>query len=384
MQAPFAAIPAVPAAVGLLCGILAAMQPACPAPAVAAALCAALGAGLWVWRRTRFFAAAPLAMAAGLMLGTAAAADTRPARHYDEEPGVLARAVYASPLEGDAAAFVAATLVADGRYMSRALRDDFRNAGMAHVLALSGFHVGVIAMLAMGLTAPMLLVRRWRRWRILPVAAAVWAFACAGGLAPSLQRAALMFTLLLLARHTGRHYSTLNALAVAAIAILLLRPAAAADPGFALSFAAVAGIVLLMPALNPVDASRRPRMHGAVAMLALPVSATLATAPIVAALFGRLPLLFLPANVVLSLLFAPFYLLAMLVVALSAAGLSLTPLTAAVNALYGLMASTAEACSSAVAVDFPPAATAAFYACLALLAAMPRMGRRNQSAPLYV
>lgn len=368
MQAPYARIPAVPAAIGLVCGV------ACGAAALsglwlwlAAACCAAAGIGLWLWRDARFYAAAPLAMAAGIALSISAEAAELDNPPLADARNSLAECIYAAPLDGDAAAFLATTLVADGRYMRRAVREDFRNSGMAHVLALSGFHVGVVALLMLWLTRPMVLCRRLRPWRPLPVLGAVWAFVFIGGMAPSLQRAALMFTLLLAARWSGRGYSSLNALAVAAIAIVLVRPAAATDVGFVLSFVSVGGIVLLMPVVNPFDESSHPLVRRAASVLSVPVCATLATAPVVAGVFGSLPLLFLPANVVLSLLFAPFYVLSLVLVALSAAGIAFAPLTATVQMLYGAMSHVARWCSSAVPVHMPQWAGVASYAALVAL-----------------
>lgn len=382
MEAPYASVPALPAALGLVCGLATGCMMAGAAWLWAGAGVALLaGVGMWLWADMRFFAMAPLCFAAGMVLSLSVPDEAQP--RTDDGTGEvrtrLTDAIYASPLDGDAAAFLATTLVADGRYMRRAVREDFRNSGMAHILALSGFHVGVVAMLLMWLTCPMLLVRRLRPWRPLPVLAAVWAFAWLGGMGASLLRAALMISLLLVARWSGRHYSSLNALAVAAIVILLLRPSAIGNVGFALSFAAVAGIMLLMPVLNPVDRRRHPRLHGAVGTLAVPVCATLATAPIVASAFGALPLLFVPANVALTLVFAPFYALAILVVALSSAGVAFAPLTACVHWLYRLISATAGACSSTIAVDFPAWAIALFYASLLALVLLghEKSGIRN-------
>ena len=369
MRAPYASVPALPAAVGLICGLATGSMAAGAWLWAGIAVAVMVGTALWVWRDTRFFALAPLCFAAGLMLSTTVA-ETEGATDdstASEARNRLTDAIYASPLDGDAAAFLATTLVADGRYLRRAVRDDFRNSGMAHILALSGFHVGVIALIMLWVTRPMVLVRRLRPWRPLPVLGAVWIFAWIGGMSASLLRAALMISLLLVAHWCGRRYSSLNALAVAAIVILLLRPSAIGNVGFALSFASVAGIVLLLPILNPIDRHAHPRLYSAVALIAVPVCATLVTAPIVATAFGAMPLLFLPANIVLSLIFAPFYCLAILVVALSAAGVAIAPLTACAHWLYNLLSSTAGVCSYTLAIDLPAWTIAIFYALLLAL-----------------
>lgn len=351
MRAPWSLIPAVPAALGLACGILlAAAAPwiiaACTATAVAcAALC--------VCRGYKFLAPAPVALCVGVVL--ALCVPERPAYKAPAAGGVVST-VYASPLGGEAAAFVATTMVADGAMLPHALREDFRASGLAHILALSGFHVGIVAMLALMLTRPMLLSPRLRPVRGVLVLAAVWSFALLGGLSPSLVRAAVMCSLLIAASLSGRYTSPWNSLAVAAIVILAWRPAAIYDVGFQLSFAAVAGILAFAGVLNPFDRRTTPRLHALAATVAVPLGATLATAPIVGAVFGKLPLLFLPSNVIAGFLFAPFYILALALIALSAAGLPCGWLATIVDGLYSLMARVASAFALQTEVAVTPAA----------------------------
>ncbi|MDE6109227.1 MAG: ComEC/Rec2 family competence protein [Muribaculaceae bacterium] len=362
MRAPWSLIPAVPAASGLGCGILLAAAPlwaiaACSGAAVACvALC--------LWRSYKFLLPAPVALLAGLALATAVP-ESQP--YKAPAAGGIATTVYASPLSGDAAAFVATTMVADGSMLPRALRDDFRASGLAHVLALSGFHVGIVAMLAMLITRPMLLSRRLRHVRGVLVLAAVWSFAMLGGLSPSLVRAAVMCSLLIIAGLAGRYTSSWNALAVAAIVILAWRPEAIYDVGFQLSFAAVAGILAFAGVLNPFDRHENPRLHALTTAVAVPVGATLATAPIVAAVFGKLPLLFLPANIIAGILFTPFYIMALALVALSSLGLPCGWLAAAVDGIYVIMARTASALALQTDVAATPAALITSLAAIILL-----------------
>lgn len=361
MQAPWSRIPAVPAAVGFAGGILTASL---GAPVWVAVLAACTGAALWLWRPARFFASLPAALAIGFMAAASEPHSTTPSEPPAAREGLL-NTIYTSPLDGPVAAFVATTVVADSRYLAPALRDDFRGAGIAHILALSGFHVGIVAMLVMWLTRPMLAAGRARLLRPVVVLAAVWAFAALGGFSPSIVRASVMLSLLLAARLLGRYTSTLNALALAALAILAWRPSALFDVGFQLSFGAVGGILAFAGPLNPFDLRTRPRLHAAAALVAVPLGATLATAPIVASVFGSLPLLFLPANMLVSVLFAPFYVVALTVVCLSACGLPCGLLARLADALYSLMAAGADAMAAPLPVAPSLAAVATFYIALA-------------------
>jgi len=379
VEAPYSRIPALPAALGLAAGIV--LTHAGAAAWTAAAM-AVLSLGLWLWRSARFFAALPAAAVIGMAL--ALAEQDSAAGESCEPPkarGAIARTVLASELGGPAAAFVTTTLVADSRYLQQSLREDFRGAGLAHVLALSGFHVGVVAMLALWLTRPMLAAGRAAgSMRGIIVLAAVWAFACLGGLSASLLRAAIMCSLLVGSRLAGRYPSPLNSLAVAAIVILSWRPWSLYDVGFQLSFAAVAGILAFAGPLNPFSRYAHPRLYVLASGVAVPLGATMATAPVVAATFGSVPLLFLPANMLLSVVFAPFYALALILVALTACGMPAGAVAAAVDCVYSFMASAADVLDVPVAVEMTAADVVAAYVAVGALCLYLRRKRRNEAA----
>lgn len=166
----------------------------------------------------------------------------------------------------------------------------FRDAGIAHLLAVSGLHVGVLAGLAGWLM-------RWtgkeRRGRIVRGAVqllAVWCFALLTGLSPSTARAALMFSLFIVANVAERRTPRMNLLAAAALLTLVPRPGLLFDTGWQLSYSAVAGILLA----RPVISAYRNRLWQATTVC---IAATLATLPVTVATFHRLPLYFLVANV---------------------------------------------------------------------------------------
>jgi competence protein ComEC len=158
----------------------------------------------------------------------------------------------------------------------------FRRAGVYHVLAVSGFNVALVASTVWALLA---LARAPRRVAALGALVVVVGFAAVAGPQPSVLRATLMAVLVLLALLLEREASVLNGLALAAVVILAVRPADLHDPGFQLSFAATAGIVLApMP---------RGRLAAAVAVSA---AAQLAVLPISLAHFNQLSTIGVLAN----------------------------------------------------------------------------------------
>lgn len=169
---------------------------------------------------------------------------------------------------------------------------NYRAAGVAHLLCVSGLHVGLLAGVVRWLLWPLGRDRRGRRVSGVLRLLAVWGFALLTGLASATVRAALMVSLFIVADVAGRRTPGMNLLGAAALATLAVRPTLMFDVGWQLSYAAVVGILLV----QPLTAQFRSSLAQGVAVS---TAAQLATLPIVAAVFGRFSLLFLVANTVL-------------------------------------------------------------------------------------
>lgn len=128
--------------------------------------------------------------------------------------------------------------------------DIFRNSGTFHVLAVSGLHVGLVAMFCyFGFSC----FRLPQKVLCLLTIAAVLIYACLIGFRPSVFRASLMAILFLFATLIDRDADLFNLLAFAALVLLLLNPLQVWDVGFQLSFLAVAAIVYFVPKMeNPL------------------------------------------------------------------------------------------------------------------------------------
>jgi competence protein ComEC len=190
--------------------------------------------------------------------------------------------------------------------------EDFRRSGLSHLLAVSGQNVALLALLAMPLLAALGLPLRARLVWILGLIVVYVALAGAG---PSIQRAGTMGALSVVATLSGRRASRLYALLVAAIVTLTIEPRIAADVGWQLSFAAVVGILLFAGPLRRLlmawigGGGGRRALAEAVAVT---VSATLATAPLIAHHFGEISTTTLLANLLVLPAVAPAMWLGML------------------------------------------------------------------------
>lgn len=123
----------------------------------------------------------------------------------------------------------------------------FRNSGTFHVLAVSGLHVGLVAMFCyFGFS----LFRLPQKILCLLTIIAVLIYACLIGFRPSVFRASLMTILFLFATLIDRDADLFNLLAFAAFVLLLLNPLQVWDVGFQLSFVAVTSIVYFVPRME--------------------------------------------------------------------------------------------------------------------------------------
>jgi competence protein ComEC len=194
---------------------------------------------------------------------------------------------------------------------------DFKRSGLAHVLAVSGQNVTLLAVLAWPLLAAL---GAGRRTRLAAVLALIAVYVPLTGAGPSIMRAGVMGAAGTVAALAGRPASRWYSLLLAAAITLALDPRAWQDVGWQLSFAAVVGIFVLVPSLMRALA-RLPEPLAA--GTALTVAATVATAPLMSLHFGRVSIVSLLANVAALPAIAPVMWIGML--ASAAAQVSLVP-----------------------------------------------------------
>lgn len=232
--------------------------------------------------------------------------------------GRLAACVCESPLDASTSRLLAAAVLGGGD-VGDDRKEAFRAGGLSHLLCVSGFHVAVFAVVVAFFLFPLRLAEHAGRGRYLIVILAVWLYAIATGLMPSVFRAAVMLTVYNMALFFQRNSPPINSLCLAVVIILAVNPLWMFSIGFQLSVLAVLGLLLLPQKLIPVG--RRNPFYMFAALFAVPLSVALATAPVLLAHFHSLPLLSVPVNALASLVFPIFMIAGMAVVCLSAIGL---------------------------------------------------------------
>lgn len=186
------------------------------------------------------------------------------------------------------------------------LYDDYRRAGLAHILAVSGAHVSVLSAIVFFALVQVL----GRRRAIWPALAVVVAYVLLAGAPFSVVRAGIMASVFLVGIYLGRPQASLSALAAAAMAMTAWRPATALDVGFQLSLAATAGLIVFAPWIRALVGAvvERLRMRGVVPALAehvvaFSLAASLATAPLLWVHFGQVPLISPLSNIMVEPIF---------------------------------------------------------------------------------
>ena len=193
---------------------------------------------------------------------------------------------------GERRAVLTGIVLGEDGGIDASLRDAFRASGLTHLLAVSGQNVAITAVGVVWVARLAGIGRLVGEGLAIVV---VLAYALAVGWQPSVVRAAVAGILASLGWITARPRDRWHAMAVGALVLLAWTPTAALDPGFQLSFAAVAAIFLVVPRVAGVpDAYPVPR--GVWDVLVVAVACGLVTAPIVWLHFGSVALWTVPAN----------------------------------------------------------------------------------------
>ncbi|MCH1585025.1 MAG: ComEC/Rec2 family competence protein [Flavobacteriales bacterium] len=209
-----------------------------------------------------------------------------------------------SSFSEDTGSFLRAISTGDKSKLSFHMKAAFAHAGIGHLLAVSGYHVGLICFV------PLVLLRS-RRWIVRCIAlimalACSWTFVAICGWPPSAIRAATMVGLYAICNCLRLPISSIQIWSMTCVGMLLWNPDLAFDVGTQLSFAAVLAILLFVKIT--IETSRFKAIVGAIGV---PIAAQLGTVFIAVPVFNLFPLFFLPFNifaqidmVVLGILFA--------------------------------------------------------------------------------
>lgn len=202
-------------------------------------------------------------------------------------------------VQGDDEKAMAKALITGYRLdLDRDLVQLYSNAGVVHLIAISGLHLGLIYLLLMAVVRWVPFLRKSELASFLIVIACLWFYTLFTGATASVLRAAVMFSFVSLGVMIKRRSVIYNTLFASAFLLLCYDPMLLWDVGFQLSYLAVFGIVLLSGPIYNLIYFKNKLLKKIWKLCAVSIAAQLLTLPLCMYYFHQVPLLFLLANLI--------------------------------------------------------------------------------------
>jgi competence protein ComEC len=210
-----------------------------------------------------------------------------------------------SPLTASEFGVVSAILLGYDDKLDPEQRTLYANAGAAHILSVSGMHVGVIFLIFSTLLSFLNKTKRGKIVRCVLLLLLTWSYALITGLALSVFRVAIMLSFVTAAQILGRQSNRWNAIVGSALLLLVLNPTALFEVGFQLSYSAVIAIMVLQKPIY--DLIQVPTKLGDKiwALITVAIAVQLGIAPIALYYFHQFSTWFLLTNLII-MPFIPF------------------------------------------------------------------------------
>jgi competence protein ComEC len=194
-------------------------------------------------------------------------------------------------------AFINALLFGQKNHLEQETLTSFTDAGVMHVLAISGLHVGIIYIFIAFALKPLKRYKKGRLIELLLTLFLLWSFAAITGFSASVSRAVTLFSIIAIGRFWNKRSSVYNSIAASALLLLLVNPNFIFDIGFQLSYSAVLSIVLFQPFFERFYFSKNKISRYVVDLILVSVAAQIGVLPLSLYYFNQFPILFLVANI---------------------------------------------------------------------------------------
>ncbi len=199
----------------------------------------------------------------------------------------------------DELAIIQALLLGQRQEISQEIYSNYSAAGVIHILAVSGLHVGIILLLLHWLLTPLERMRYGKLIKMAILLLLLWGFALLAGLSPSVVRAVSMFSFVAIGMQLKRRTSVLNTLFMSLLVLLLINPAFIQQVGFQLSYAAVFSIVLIQPHIYQLYKGESRIVKYFWGILSVTLAAQIGVLPLSLFYFNQFPGLFFISNLVI-------------------------------------------------------------------------------------
>ena len=196
-------------------------------------------------------------------------------------------------------AIINALLLGQRQDISKDIYNSYSQAGVIHILAVSGLHVGIILLLLNFIFKPIEIIKYGKTIKILLLLISLWSFAIVAGLTASVTRAVTMFSIVAIGLNLKRPTNIYNTLAISIFVLLLFKPMFLLDVGFQLSYLAVIAIVTIQPLLYKLWKPKFKIIDYLWQIFTVTLAAQFGVIPISLYYFHQFPGLFFISNLVI-------------------------------------------------------------------------------------
>ncbi|WP_378185770.1 ComEC/Rec2 family competence protein [Aquimarina sp. W85] len=194
-------------------------------------------------------------------------------------------------------AFMSSLILGQRQELDADISNAFRNAGVIHVLAVSGLHIGIMLLFLNFVLKPLERVSNYGRLiKTTIIILILWSYAVVSGLSPSVLRAVTMFTFIAIAIQGQKRTATFNALTASFLLLICYRPTYLFEVGFQLSYIAVLSILALQPKINTLIKVKNIILKKIWELCSVTLAAQIGLFPLLLYYFHQFPLLFLISN----------------------------------------------------------------------------------------
>lgn len=193
-------------------------------------------------------------------------------------------------------AIVEALILGERFLLDDSLLKEYQNAGVMHVLAISGLHVGILYFVLAFLIKPLKRIKHGKYIQFAITLLFLWFFAFLTGFSPSISRAVTIFSLAAIGNLLNKTNISYNLVAVSALFLLLLNPNSLFDVGFQLSYAAVLSILIFNPLFSKFKVRKNRIIRYCIDLVLVSLAAQIGVLPLSIYYFNQFPTLFLFAN----------------------------------------------------------------------------------------
>jgi len=217
-------------------------------------------------------------------------------RHAAKTRKKLQELLQEAGFSNEAYGLINAMLLGERSAVSKELLNSYARAGILHILAVSGLHVGVLLLLLNRLFQPLKRGKYGSLLVAICIVLLLWSFAFIAGLSASVVRAVTMFTFIAVGQAFHKKHVVLYAVIASLFFLLLVHPFFLFDVGFQLSYSAVFSIVLVQPKLDALWRPKKPFFRKFWQLTTVSLAAQLGVLPISLYYFHQFPSLFLLSN----------------------------------------------------------------------------------------